>query len=105
WSSSRLGSLGAPLDLLSAVLADARAAATLEVPVPDARRPVAVGADELHVADVDRHRQVDDPGLLGSRPRPLVALGHVDAGDHHAEATLRLLDPLDGAALAAVLAG
>src|SRR5687768_798466 len=107
-SSSLLrGSRGRHLDLLATALADARppAVLALELAVPHAGRPIAPGADHLHVADGKRDRQVDDACLLRPRPRLLVALGHVDSGDHDAEASLRLLDPVDGAALAAVLAG
>jgi len=71
----------------------------------DAGRAVAARADDLDVAHVDRHRQIDDPRALRARPGALVPLGHVDTRHHDTKAALRLLDALDGAALAAILAG
>jgi len=73
--------------------------------VADPRRLVAARTDDLHVADVQRHRKVKDAGRLRARLGALMLLGHVDSGDDHPRPALGLLDPLDGALLAAILAG
>ena len=60
----RLGLTSAHLHLLAAVLADAHPAPVLELRVTDAGRLVAARADDLDVADVQRHRQVEDAAGL-----------------------------------------
>ena len=109
FGSARLGFVSgltrAHLHLLAALLADPDPAPVLELRMTDAGRLVAARTDDQDVADVQRHRQIEDPAGLRALPRALMLRGHVDARDHDPEPALRALDPVDGAPLAAVLAG
>src|SRR5205823_4662525 len=75
----------------AAVAADPHPAAVVQDGVADPGGPVALRADEHDLADVERHRDVEDPALLDLRhpvglarglARLLMALADVDALDH-----------------------